>query len=205
MQERSFERLGGNESIPLKARIVAATHHNLKKSISRKQFREDLFYRLNVIEMDLPPLRERQDDIPLLINHFLAKYNERLNKKVSHVDSEVLEMLMRFDYPGNVRELENMIERAVALERGIILTQRSFSSLVDPVEEAVIDIPLLSDDFNQAKKTVIQAFERKFISEQLKKTSGNVTEAAGKSGIERQSFQRLMKKYNIISGNFRKR
>lgn len=205
IQERTFERLGGNESFKLEARIVSATNHNLVEAVQNNQFRKDLYYRLNVIEILIPPLRKRKDDIILLINHFIEKYNQRIKKNVTGVESSVLNILFEYDFPGNVRELENMIERAIALERSDILTPQSLPPQIFTTQNKYsIDIPILNDNFNSSKQAVVEAFERKFIKQQLLKTRGNVAEAARISGIERQSFQRIMKKYNLSSQVFRK-
>ena len=204
IQERSFERLGGNEQIKLNARIIAATHRELKDAVKKGTFREDLYYRLNVMEVVLPPLRDRKEDIPLLANYFLNKYTDRLEKKFTGITSEVMKTLSRYSFPGNVRELENIIERAVALERGEVLSMQSLPQglLIDESDKSV-NIPILSKEFSSAKKIIIEAFEKRFLLESLKETRGNVSEAARIAGIERQSFQRLMKKYNLSSEDFK--
>jgi two-component system response regulator AtoC len=204
LQERTFERLGGNTQITLKSRIIAATNRNLSISVKRGDFREDLFYRLNVVEIVVPPLRERPEDIPLLAGYFIKEYSRKFNKNILAFSDEVSELLTKYNYPGNVRELENLIERAVALERGEVLTLQSFpKNLLQGDFKNDIDIPIRHKEFNTAKKIIIESFERKFLIERLKETSGNVTEAARISGIERQSFQRLMKKYELFSEDFK--
>jgi DNA-binding NtrC family response regulator len=204
IQERSFERLGGNEQISLKARIIASTHRNLKDAIKKGEFRDDLFYRLDVIEIILPPLRERKEDILLLSNYFLHKFSSRFGKIFKGFTPEVMETLTEYYYPGNVRELENLIERAVALERGELISLQSLPADLSVARESkIIDIPILNKDFTEAKKIIIESFEKKFLTQRLEEASGNVSEAARISGIERQSFQRLMKKYNLSSEDFR--
>jgi len=204
IQERTFERLGGNEQIKLKARIIAATHRELKEAVNKGIFREDLYYRLNVMEILLPPLRDRKEDIPLLANYFLNKYTDRLGKKFTGITPEVMKTLSQYFFPGNVRELENIIERAVALERGEVLSMQSLPQglLIDESNKS-IDIPILSKEFSPSKKIIVEAFEKKFLLERLKETRGNVSEAARISCIERQSFQRLMKKYDLSSEDFK--
>jgi two-component system NtrC family response regulator len=203
IQERTFERLGSNKPISVGARIIASTHHDLAKAVKQDHFREDLYYRLKVIEILLPPLRERMDDIPVLADYFLEKYNKRFGKNISQISLEVMDALSQFNFPGNIRELENLIERAVALERGNSLTPHAFpAELFNTQNLQKIDIPIIDQKFNIAKKAVVEAFEKKFLIRRLQETSGNVTEAARISGIERQSFQRLMKKYNLSSRNF---
>ncbi len=204
-QERAFERLGGNEQIKLNARIIAATHINLDEAIKKGKFREDLYYRLNVFEMVLPNLKDKKEDIPLLVNYFLNKYCTEFGKNISGIASEVFSVLMEYDFPGNVRELENLIERAVALERSEILTTESFPPyILQSSNQESVDIPLRFKEFIPSKQFVIEAFEKKFLIERLKETRGNVSEAARISGIERQSLQRLMKKYNLQSEDFKK-
>lgn len=206
IQERTFERLGSNRLIPLNAQIITATHRNLMEAIQKEQFRSDLYYRLNVFEIKLPLLRERKDDIPLLANYFLAKHNERFGKHVTHISKEVLVALSQSDFPGNIRELENLIERAVALERGNVLTPSCFPpELFRAGSLQAIDIPIIDHKFNTTKQAVIEVFEKNYLIERLTESGGNVSEAARVSGIERQSFQRLMKKYNFSSRDFRNR
>jgi DNA-binding NtrC family response regulator len=207
LQERSFERLGGgNTSIDLNARIIAATHLELGKAVKEGYFREDLYYRLNVIEINLPPLREKKDDIPLLVNHFISKFNDSFDTRIKNASDEVINTLQNYHFPGNVRELENLIERAVALERGDYLTKQSFpSDLNINIEPQSIDIPILDDQFSVARDLLITEFEKKYIIKKLSETVGNVTEAARLSGIKRQSFQRLMKINNISSKDFKSR
>ena len=204
IQERYFERLGGNELIPLKARIIAATHRNLKEAIRKGDFREDLYYRLNVMEIKIPPLRERKEDIPLLMNFFLSKYYKHFNKNISGFAADVINLLTEYNYPGNVRELENIVERAVALERGEIISVHSLpNEILTHISKNAIDIPILYKEYSEAKKIIVETFEKKFLLERLYETHGNVSEAARISGIERQSFQRLMKKYNLSSEDFK--
>lgn len=204
VQERCFERVGGHESIPLRARIITATNRNLEDEVQRGNFREDLYFRLNVIEIRMPPLRRRRDDIPLLVDHFLAKYSQQFHKCISRLVPEVMQSFMRYDFPGNVRELENLIERAVALEKGEVLTLEAFPPhLFVPRDQQAFDLPILHENLAEARQAVLEAFERKFIIERLKASHGNVTDAARVAGIERQSFQRLMKKYEVHSEDFR--
>ncbi|MFA5805458.1 MAG: sigma-54 dependent transcriptional regulator [Melioribacteraceae bacterium] len=204
IQERFFERLGGNELIPLKARIIAATHIDLKEAIRKGVFREDLYYRLNVMEIKIPPLRERKEDIPLLMNFSLSKYCNRLNKNISGFAVDVIKPLTEYNYPGNVRELENIVERAVALERGEVISIHSLpNEILTYVSKSAIDIPILYKEYVEAKKIIVETFEKKFIVERLRETRGNVSEAARIACIERQSFQRLMKKYNLSSEDFK--
>ena len=128
LQDKEFKRVGGTEDIRVDIRIISATNKDLEEAVKEKLFREDLFYRLNVIQLKLAPLRERKEDIPLLANHFLKKYSEELNKNIIKISPEVLQILLHYDYPGNVRELQNIIERAVALESDQELTAHHLGS-----------------------------------------------------------------------------
>ncbi len=131
IQERIIRRVGGTEDMKIEVRIIAATNRNLEDMVAKGSFRQDLYYRLNVINIKTPSLRERKDDIPLLANHFLKKYNERLNKNIGAISAEVMEIIQKYDYPGNVRELENLIERTVALEGGATILPESLPPMVN--------------------------------------------------------------------------
>ncbi len=204
LQERVFERLGGNTPVEVRARFVASTNKDLTKEIQAGRFREDLFFRLNVFKIELPPLRERKDDLPLLAHYFLEKYNQQLQKHVRSISDEAMHALQSYPFPGNVRELENAIERAVALEKGEVLTLDALpEQFRRPPAPSFIDVPITSPILQQARRDVLEAFERKFLIERLRAHKGNVTAAAKEAQIQRQSFQRLMKKYDIHSSEFR--
>jgi len=205
VEERCYQRVGGNQTIPVRARFISATNRDLEYEIKRGNFREDLYFRLNVIAIKLPPLRQRVGDIPVLANYFLSKYRQRFGKGIHSISPEVMEALSSYRYPGNVRELENLIERAVVLEKSDVLTADSFPPhLFRKQARQTIDIPIVHEKLADARRVVVDAFERKFVIERLKATRGNVTAAAQAAGIERQSFQRLMKKHGIRSQDFRK-
>ncbi|MBU0559725.1 MAG: sigma-54 dependent transcriptional regulator [Bacteroidetes bacterium] len=203
IQERNFERLGGNDIIPLKARIIAATHKKLKEEVRLGNFREDLFFRLNVFEIILPSLKDRKSDIPLLVNYFISKYNKRFKKDIRSISNGALNKLFDYNFPGNIRELENTIERAVAMEPGLEIQEHSI--FLEKPSSLKEDIFFFAEniDFNSAKKALTEKFEKEYIGKKLKDTFGNVTEAAKLSGIERQSFQRLMRKYDILNTDFK--
>ncbi len=204
LQERVFERLGGHEQIEVQARFIASTNKDLEKEIRKGNFREDLFYRLNVFNIKLPPLRERKDDIALLANYFLVKYNQRFQKNVHAISDETRSSLTSYAYPGNVRELENAIEHAVAIEKGEILLENSLPVQFAQTEQnASFDFPITSPVLKEARQTILESFEKKFLIERLRANKGNVTAAALEAQIQRQSFQRLMKKYGIDSSDFR--
>lgn len=204
LQERTFERLGGNESIEVQARFLSSTNKDIEKEIRLNNFREDLYFRLNVFHVKIPALRERSSDIPLLANCFLVKYSQRFHKSIRAISDESMALLENYAFPGNVRELENAVEHAVALEKGEILMAESFPPQLKPDHLAAqIDIPITSSILRQARRDIIEAFEKKFLAQRLRANKGNVTAAAKEARIERQSFQRMMKKYGIDSSDFR--
>jgi len=188
LQERSFERVGGNETIHTDVRIVAATNKNLAEEVKRGKFREDLYYRLNVIPIHLPPLRERKDDIPLLCINFMKKFSEKMDRKITHFSSNALKLLMNYTWPGNVRELENMIERAVALDKDSILDIDDFPSF---------DNNNFQDGDSKILKNNLIENEKTLILETLKRTSWNKHLAAKELGINRSSLYSKLKKHNI--------
>ncbi len=203
LQEREFERLGGDTAIRVNARFVAAANIQIENEIRKGNFRDDLFFRLNVIRIHLPPLRERTDDIPLLANYFLAKYNEQLNKDVKGFSREAMALLRAYQYPGNVRELENLIERALMLARGEQITPDMIQRMFDSPSGKGSFLPVKNSTFKQSRGMVLQMFEKQFVEEKLAHHGGNVTAAAKSSGMTRQNFQRMMKKYDVRAEDFR--
>lgn len=206
IQEREFERVGGTESIPVRARFIAATHHNLARKTEAGEFREDLYYRLNVLHVTVPSLREHMEDLALLCEHFLTLAGAKFDKRVQKVSDELLEMLRRHNFPGNVRELEHLIERGVAMMNGEIVRPDNLPpDLLENLAtgEEFLDVPVVSKDLREAREAVVRNFEKAFVRARLRETGGNVSEAARISGVERQSFQRLMRKHDINSEDFR--
>jgi DNA-binding NtrC family response regulator len=205
VEQRTFQRVGGNVTLPVQARFIAATNRNIQAEVKKGNFREDLYFRLNVISIKLPPLRNRLEDLPLLVDYFIARHAQRMGREVRGVADDVLAALVRYPFPGNVRDLEHMIERAVVLEPREVLTSESFPpSLFQTGPPGELDVPVPSGHLAEARHAVLEIFERKFVTEKLTQTRGNVTAAAEAAGVERQSFQRLMKKYEIHSEDFRK-
>lgn len=188
LQERVIERVGGNERMELDVRIVVATNSDLKKGIEKGVFREDLYYRLSVVSIQLPPLRERGEDTLLLANYYLNKFSQESAKKIKGFSPEAIRAMERYPWPGNIRELENKIKRAVIL---------SNNSFISPP-----DLGLEVNKDNQAKllKEAREQLDIKFISEALAKNKGNVSKAAKEIGISRVSLYDLMKKYGISVG-----
>jgi two-component system response regulator AtoC len=204
LQEREFERLGSLSPIALKARIVASTNRDLKYKIKAEEFREDLYFRLSVLEITVPPLRERKEDIPLLVAHFLDKHCHASGNSPKEVSEEALDLLLNHDFPGNVRELENIIERCIYLAKGAIVTPETLSQMMTPAGNDRIELPIINNNIHQARRNIIELFDRRFIKKLLTENRGNVTAASRIAGIERQSFQRLMKKYDIRADEFRR-
>jgi DNA-binding NtrC family response regulator len=191
IQEREIERIGSNRPIPIDVRIVAATNSNLKTAIKERRFREDLYYRLNVIPLQLPPLRERKEDIPLLATHFLYKYNHEFGKKIKGFKKEVLSLLANYDWPGNVRELENLIERLVVLTRGNQIESDKIPSEIKGEGPG-------KDKPKETKfKAAVKKFEAEFIRQALDKAAGRKGKAAKTLGIHRNTLLQLEKKLKI--------
>lgn len=188
LQERSFYRLGGTEEIHVDARIIAATNRDLRQAVAEERFREDLFYRLNVIEMRIPPLRERLEDIPLLVNHFLERFSHELGKEVQGISEGALKVLMEQRWPGNVRELENAIERALVICKGRTLDDDDFQFLRAADGRRAWSIPA---------GVTLQELEQRAIEAAIQRTDGNIKEAAHSLGIDRSTLYDKIKRYGI--------
>ena len=203
LQERQFERLGSNETLEVGARFIAATNRDIEAEVSKGNFRKDLFYRLNVIVIALPPLRERREDIPVLAGYFLAKYSERFRKKITGFSEDALETLARLQYPGNVRELENIVERAVVMAKQEVITSSGLGDLAGLQSNGEYGYD--GGNFADARKRAIDRFEKSFVVETLKKCQGSIANAARSSGMTRQNFQRLVSKHGVDPDDFRKK
>ena len=194
LQEKEFQRLGSNLALKVDVRVITATHRNLEEAIKKGLFREDLYYRLNVIAIHLPSLRERREDIPLLIDHFLKKYSERNQKAVSDISKEARALLLRYPYPGNVRELENLIERAVVLCRGEVVTTQDLPfHLREEKPEGLLE-------FSTGEKSlpeILEDVERDRIVKALHHYHGVQTRAAESLGLSERMLRYKMKKYGI--------
>ncbi|MCX6150037.1 MAG: sigma-54 dependent transcriptional regulator [Ignavibacteriales bacterium] len=203
IQSREFERIGGNLVLPIKARFIAATNIDIVNEVRNGRFREDLFYRLNVASVYLTPLRHRKEDILQLANYFLAKYNYSLNKSIRGFSDETIRVLSEYPFPGNVRELENIIERAVMLSKGDVILADSLKEYLYPVNKSKDSIPITDENFSESRTYVLELFEIEFLNNLLSKYRGNVSLSAKASKMTRQNFQRLMKKHNITSKTFK--
>jgi two-component system, NtrC family, response regulator len=194
LEEREFERVGGNKTFKVDVRIVAATHRDLRKKLEDGSFREDLYYRLNVIEIHIPPLRERQGDIPLLAHHFLKKYASANNKEIEGLSDEVLAMLLSHSWPGNVRELENAMERAVVLASERVLTPAHYPTLQRP-GKPVASAPEAAQSGIQIPGSTLADIEREAILRTLEAVGGSTSRAAGVLQISARKIQYKLKEY----------
>jgi len=199
LQERRFRRVGGLEELQADIRVIAATNQDLTKAVADGRFREDLYYRINVIPIVLPPLRERSEDIPLLAEHFLAKYTETMAKPITGISREALDLLVRHEWPGNIRELENVIERAVALEETPTILPDSLppnirGAAVRAGAPGAID-PLPGPGFDL--EAHVQEIERGYIAKALERAGGVQVKAAELLGMSFRSFRYYVKKYNV--------
>jgi len=222
LQDKSFERVGSNKKIHVDLRIISATNKDLENAVRQGKFREDLYYRLVVYSVFIPPLRKREEDIPILINHFLKKYKSDISKKITTVSSYALEALVRYTWPGNVRQLENEIYRAMVSTRtdtiqienlspeiqkfreGHVGEDNRFIPVPDNQESAstVIPVPMaqpLSSSISPATRPTFNEIEKHAFLEALNRTNGNVPQAAKDLGISRATFYRKIKKFRSVN------
>jgi two-component system, NtrC family, response regulator AtoC len=208
IQEQEFERVGGIRTLNVDVRLIAATNRDLKQLIAEGKFREDLYYRLAVVPIALPALRERREDVPLLVRHFIEKYDQRLGKKVEGIEDEALQLLMSYSWPGNIRELENLMERSVLFADGpLILASALPDSLREKGPAAAVPIAavgplgaIAAPSGASMKEIVRQAqaeLEKELITRALEETGGNVTRSAKRLQISRKSLQVKMKELGL--------
>ena len=192
LEEQAFERVGGKDTIRVDVRVIAASNHDLHELIARGRFREDLFYRLNVIPIEVPPLRERKEDVPLLINHFIARFAAENGKRPKTVSVEALAYFLSYDWPGNIRELRNMVERLVIMTPGDIIGPDDL-----PVPLRPKDLASGGDAKERTLREAREAFERAYILSELRASEWNMTRTAERLGIERSHLYRKLKTYSI--------
>jgi DNA-binding NtrC family response regulator len=212
LQEKSFERLGGNETIKVDIRFVVATNKDLEEAIAKGKFREDLYYRLNVVSITIPPLRERREDVPELVSYFMKKFNRELKKGIVGITPSAMDKITSYGWPGNVRHLENVLKRALLLCQGewILedqllfekgwerreaeeeLSKRNVEDLLDALFDEFSKTPASSPDSD-----MISSLEKGLILRALQKTKGNQLKAAALLGIHRSTLRGKMEKYNI--------
>jgi two-component system NtrC family response regulator len=196
LQFGEFERVGGSKTIKVDVRVVTATNRNLEQLIKNGQFREDLFYRINVVTINLPALRDRKTDIPVLIRHFIEKYAHENDKNIQDISKEAQDYLMRYGYPGNIRELENIIERAVVMSREKVITTSDLPAGLSLTNEKSAFDP---DDFTDSYTDKVAAFETAMIDSALELKNGNQSRAAELLGISERHLRSRMSKLNIVN------
>ena len=201
IEEREFKAVGDTRTLTVDIRLITATNKNLEDMVADGEFREDLYYRINIFPIEIPPLRDRRDDIPLLATHFLKRFSEDMNHKATEFSGGAMNLLMNHDWPGNVRELENVVQRAVILASGDIIRQGHLVNIIDMLPHVDLDVPRTSDELKEIKKVArqksVENVEKHFVIGALKRNRWNVTRAAEETGMQRSNFQALMKKYDI--------
>jgi DNA-binding NtrC family response regulator len=203
LQERQVTPIGSTQPIPINIHLIAATNKNLKTLVANGSFREDLFFRLNIIPIELPPLRDRKSDIPLLVSHFLKKYTDEIGKEIRGIAPEALAFLEEYPFPGNVRELENTIERAVVLVEGDIISKEDLELVDGEEQESVLGgyIPTTAEELKEMKRHIrgraVETIEKAFVMSALERNNWNVTRAAEETGILRPNFQGMLKRLGI--------
>ncbi|MFQ5840160.1 MAG: sigma-54-dependent transcriptional regulator [Candidatus Methylomirabilales bacterium] len=197
LQERQVRRVGGNRLVDVDVRVISASNRDLKALMADGHFREDLFYRLHVIGIELPPLRERSGDIPLLAQHFLKHYVKREQRRMKGITDEAMGLLERYHWPGNVRELQNVIERAVVLIEGEYVTARELPEHLREKAEGGEDISVSELSLKAAKQRAVQSFERAYLTRVLGIHGGNISKAARAAGVDRKTIHRLLRKHKL--------
>ncbi len=198
IQEQEFERVGGLRTIKVDVRIIAATNQNLLRQVQAGNFREDLYYRLNVFPIDIPPLRERKEDVLPLIDYFLEKFNKKMGLAVS-MDEDVKALLLRYEWPGNIRELENLIERMMLLSKNNFITSNEIPAEFKGAASMAAKVTAGDDKkpFKEYMRDQVENVERQMIIKCLEESGGNVTQAAKKMGLSRKGLQLKMIKYSL--------
>jgi len=201
IQEREFKAVGDTRDHTTNVRLLAATNRDLKAMVADGSFREDLFYRINVFPIHIPPLRERRDDIPALAFHFLKLFSAELEKPLAQISDGAMSLLMNHAWPGNVRELANAIHRAAILASDDVIRQAHLASILELAPRSELEVPRTSDDLKRIKKLAreksVEDIEKAFIQETLRRNVWNVTKSAQETGMQRANFQAMMKKYDI--------
>lgn len=199
LQEHEFERVGGIKTLQVDVRLITATNRQLTEEIEKGSFREDLFYRLNVVPIHLPPLRDRLSDIPLLVEYFLGKFNKRLKRNVKEVEQAALDRLLKYPWPGNIRELENVLERTILFIESDTITEQDLPEELfkGSIGEGLRPMAQQNGSLKEIVKENTFKLEKNLIIQALKETKGNVTQAAKRLKISRKSLQNKMKEYGL--------
>ena len=198
LQERQVRRVGGRKLINVDVRIISATNRNLSDAIAEGKFRKDLFYRLNVISIPLPPLRERKDDIPLLANHYLKHYSKSNKNEVKSISKKAMELMERYHWPGNVRELQNAMERAVSLTDRPVIGRGDLPEQVKLLRKPDPSVFPDGSNFKTAKREWTDSFEKKYLHNLLKRHNGNISKAATEAQVNRKTIHRLLKRHRLL-------
>lgn len=203
LQEKEFERVGGTESLKMRARVITATNKNLEDLVRQNKFREDLYYRLNVVPVRLPHLREHKEDISLLITHFIEKYNHESGGQVKDIGPEALAYLQNYDWPGNIRELENAIERAIVMSAGgQIVPQDLPQNILSGQTESALPRPRRTDDKKRNLTVMVEEYEKNLIYNILRESGGNIAMAARSLDIKRTTLRYKMEKHGLLGYDF---
>ena len=199
LQEQKFERLGGAETLTVDVRIISATHRDLEEEIEEGRFREDLYYRIKVVNINIPSLRHRKEDIPLLANRFIQHFSEKHQKRLLSISNEAMKYLVSYNWPGNVRQLKNFIESAVVLANSEIINTSDLPEELKHPENNTVTLKNLDYNlsFRDAKKILIENFERDFITKKLEECGGNVSRAAESLDMHRQNLQQKIRDLRI--------
>lgn len=200
LQHKEFERVGDHKTIKVDVRFIVSTNQDLEKAIADKKFREDLYYRLNVISINIPPLRNRKEDLPLLVNHFMSLYSKENHKKIKRISDDTMQILMNYDWPGNVRELENIVERAVILDMDGVIESDDLPELLVGSAIASSDAKI-SNNTNGATslKDAMKEPEKVYILQIMKEVGWNKKKAARKLGVNRTTLYNKLKKYDLLA------
>ena len=205
LETKSFRRVGGERYLETDVRIVAATNRNLKQLIAEKRFRSDLFYRLNVVPIDLPPLRERKEDIFPLIEYFVEFFNKKIGRNISNVSNKALNLLIDYDWPGNIRELKNVIEHMVIMSKGDVIGMQNLPTEIRSIDkdvdfrsgDLIENDSEIMPDYRKTKRALIEGFERNYLKKLLEKNDWNISQSAREIKMHRSSFQRLARKHGL--------
>ena len=202
LEERKIRRLGSNRETDIDIRLISATNQDLEARVKDSDFREDLYYRINTFVIHLPALREREGDIPLLANHFLALFLKSTKKEVQGISDGAMGLMCKHAWPGNVRELMHVMERAVALTASTMILSEDLPETLCRGNSSNIRIGRFDLPFKEAKETVVEEFEQAYIRNLLRAHGGNISQAAKQSGIDRRSLHRLLVKHRIEASSF---
>ncbi len=200
LQQREFERVGDHKTMKVDVRVIVSTNQDLEKLVAEKKFREDLYYRLNVISINIPPLRKRKDDLPVLVEYFIDMYSKENHKEMESLSGETLAILTNYDWPGNIRELENIIERAVILDMDGVITKEDLPEIILQHFTTPSEMAIAANDLQNASlKNALKEPEKIYILQVLKEVGWNKKKAARKLGVNRTTLYNKLRKYNLIS------